>query len=108
MEKATSKPFMIQLPSGQKLYGITQTFNYVKDGNTVKPTDPNKGSLLTYWTEVPKDKWNGQGETGIQYAAPGTGAPKFYNLQGVYNRDGDRKWTAFDAGAELKQEFAKF
>jgi hypothetical protein len=106
-ETATSEPFKIKLPSGTELYGITKTY-YVKDGNTVKPTDPNKGSMLTYWTEVPRDKWNGQGETGIQYAAPGTGAPKFYNLQGVYNRDGDGKWSPFDAGAELKQEFAKY
>ena len=108
MDEAISNPFMIQLPSGVKLYGITKT-DYVKDGNTVKPTDSNKGSTISYWTEVPRDKWVGQGEAGIQYAAPGTGAPKFYNLQGVYNSQGNGKWRITPAaGAELEREFAKY
>ena len=106
-ETATSKPFRIKLPSGTELYGITQT-PYVKDGNNIKPTDQNKGSPMYYYTEVPREKWSGPNDLNIQYAAPGTGSPKFYKLQGVYNREGNGKWTSFEAGEELKKEFAKY
>lgn len=108
-DTATSKPFMITLPSGTKLYGITIT-DYIKDGNNVKPVDPNKGSPMYYYTEIPKDKWKGPSDFYIQYTAPGTGSPKFYQIQGVYNRNGDGKWAIEPGygGAELQQEFAKY
>ena len=108
-DTATSKPFMITLPSGTKLYGITVT-DYIKDGNNVKPVDPNKGSPVYYYTEIPRDKWKGPSDTYIRYAAPGTGSPKFYQMQGVYNRNGDGKWWIEPGygGAELQQEFAKY
>lgn len=109
LETATSRPFMITLPSGTKLYGITETY-YTKDGNTIKPQDPDKGSPLYYYTEVSRSEWVGEDNGGIQYAAPGTGAPKFYNLQGAYNYDGNGRWITdgiVGVGAELKQEFAK-
>lgn len=108
-ETATSRPFMIKLPSGTKLYGITITF-YRKDGNTVKPASRDEGSPLYYYTEVNRSEWRGDSNGGIQYAAPGTGAPKFYNLQGVYNYEGNKKWDTdgiVGVGAELKQAFAK-
>ncbi len=106
-DKATSDPFLVTLPSGTKLFGITQT-EYIKDGNTVTPVDSNKGSPVYYYTQVDRNDWRGQNGGGIQYAAPGTGAPKYYNLQGVYNKEGDRKCTTIDAVTELQQEFAKY
>lgn len=107
MAVATSNPFMIKLPSGTKLYGITKT-GYIKDGSTIKPDKPT-GSTTSYFIEVPRDKWDGPSETAIQYAAPGTGAPKFYKEVAAYNVDGNGKWTAYSAaGAELRQELAKY
>lgn len=107
MADATSKPFMITLPSGTKLYGITKT-GYIRDGSTIKPNKPT-GSEISYFIEVPRDKWDGPSETAIQYAAPGTGAPKFYKEVAAYNVDGSGKWTAYyAAGAELRQELAKY
>lgn len=107
MADATSKPFMITLPSGTKLYGITKT-GYIRDGSTIKPNKPT-GSETSYFIEVPRDKWDGPSETAIQYAAPGTGAPKFYKEVAAYNVDGSGKWTAYSAaGAELRQELAKY
>jgi len=107
MANATSNPFMITLPSGTKLYGITRT-GYIQDGSTIKPDKPN-GSKTSYFIEVPRDKWDGPSETAIQYAAPGTGAAKFYKEVAAYNVDGNGKWTAYSAaGAELKQELAKY
>jgi len=107
MAEAFSTPFKITLPSGTELFGFTKT-GYIKDGNNVKP-DKSTGSVIEYWTEVPRSDWDGPSETQIQYAAPGTGSPKFYKLQAAYNVDGNKKWTTYSfAGTELKQELAKY
>ena len=108
LQDAKSTPFKIKLPSGTELYGFTET-TYIQENGLVKPERTGDGSRILYWTEVSRSDWKGpDSEAAIQYAPPGTGSPKFYNLQGVYNRDGDGKWNSYYAGTELQQEFAKY
>lgn len=112
MAEATSTPFKITLPSGTKLYAITRT-PYEQNGGVITPvnsigTGDKDGSAMKLYTQVDVADWNESGG-GITYAAPGTGSPKYYNYQGVYNQAGNGTWDPTStAGAELRQEMAKF
>jgi hypothetical protein len=104
----TSVPFKIILPSGTSLTGITKT-GFSKNNNKLSD------GITGYYTEIGRTEFNqlnsspGTASLTETFAAPGSGAPKFYKQVGFYNKDLDKKFIPTSlTGAELAQEFAKF